>query len=253
MFAGYEQECEQLLEALRARVGALDDAIGDARRASIERAELDLTSVRELVEQMELEAGSAPKHERQQMLSRARAHKASASTLAAQLKRAIVALPRNELLGCRPEERAEREEQHARLLANSERTRAGTQKLRDAQRTIAETEEIGASIMNDLSAQRQTLMHSIGNLRGASERLERSRRVITAIGRRAWQNRAIMWVMIVLLGFLVLLLLYTLVQGRLGHASTQGGALDAGSDAAATSNDGAADGTQSGSLKLLRI
>jgi vesicle transport through interaction with t-SNAREs protein 1 len=220
MFAGYEQECKQLLNALRARVDALGDVIGPARRTSIERGEADLVSVRELVEQMELEAGSAPKADRARLLARAREHKASASALAAELKRAVVALPRDELLGCRPEERAEREDQHARLLANNERTRAATQKLREAHRTVMETEQIGASIMGDLASQRQTLMHSIGSLKGTSERLERSRRVIAAIGRRAWQNRAIMWVMIGMLVVLVLLMLFTLVH-RGGAASNE--------------------------------
>lgn len=218
MFAGYEQECKQLLTALRARVDALGDVIGPARRASIERGEADLVSVRELVEQMELEVGSAPKADRAGLLARAREHKASAGALAAELKRAVVALPRDELLGCRPEERAEREEQHARLLATNERTRTATQKLREAHRTVVETEEIGASIMGDLASQRQTLMHSIGALKGTTERLERSRRVIAAIGRRAWQNRAIMWVMIGMLVLLVLLLLFTLAH-RGGAAS----------------------------------
>jgi vesicle transport through interaction with t-SNAREs protein 1 len=219
MFPGYEQECQQLLQAVRVRVDALGDVIGPARRASIERGEADLASVRELVEHMELEAGSAAKADRTGLLARARMHKASAAVMATELKRAVVALPRDELLGCRPEERAEREEQHARLLATNERTRASTQKLREAHRTVIETEEIGASIMGDLASQRQTLMHSMGALKGTGERLERSRRIIAAIGRRAWQNRAIMWVMIGMLVLLVLLLLFTLVHRGGGAAS----------------------------------
>jgi len=57
--------------------------------------------------------------------------------------------------------------------------------------------------------------------------------VITAIGRRAWQNRAIMWLMIGMLAVLVLLLLFALAnRGRVpaGIAAPAEG----GSAAAAT-------------------
>jgi len=51
-------------------------------------------------------------------------------------------------------------------------------------------------------------MHSIGTLRGADEMLGRSKRVIATIGRRAFTNKLIMWVMIVVLIIFILALAY---------------------------------------------
>ncbi|EOD21239.1 vesicle transport through interaction with t-snares [Emiliania huxleyi CCMP1516] len=201
------------LDAVYAKTRALDDEFGPARRAAITRCEADLAAAREALGAVELEVNALPRSERAAGLEELKAHKAKIAALAADLKRAVVSLPRDELLGRDdPEEaatlRGEREEAHARLLATHDRTRAGTRKLRDAARTVAETEEIGAAIMGDLAAQRQTLMHSSGVLRATAERLDRSRKLVAAIGRRAWQSRMIMRVMIAMLAVLVLLLLY---------------------------------------------
>jgi len=139
MFAGYEQECEKKLGSLRARVNSLGDAAGPARRTAIAAAEADLAEARELVDAMELEAGSASKAERAGLMARAKIHRGSAGALAAELKRVSLALPREALLGCGPEERAEREEQHARLLATHDRTRAGTDRLREVRGLTTQT------------------------------------------------------------------------------------------------------------------
>lgn len=56
--------------------------------------------------------------------------------------------------------RSAHEEQHTRLLDNSERIERSGNRLADGYRTILETESIGASVLADLSAQRETLQRS---------------------------------------------------------------------------------------------
>ena len=75
----------------------------------------------------------------------------------------------------------------------------GTSKLQQAHRTVLETEQIGISILGDLQSQRETIMHATGTLQRANESLARSKRTLSAIGRRALANKAILWLLIVLL------------------------------------------------------
>ena len=68
--------------------------------------------------------------------------------------------------------------------------------LHDAARTFAnikeETESIGISILRDLRSQRETIQHATGTLQRANEGLARSKRMLTAISRRAFANKMIM-------------------------------------------------------------
>ena len=78
-----------------------------------------------------------------------------------------------------------------------------------ANRTIMETEELGANILGDLRSQRETLQHATGTLQRANEGLARSKRTLSAISRRAFENKLIMWGLILLLtAGIVLLLLF---------------------------------------------
>ena len=91
--------------------------------------------------------------------------------------------------------------------------KAGTDKLKEAQRSIAETETVGASILGDLRQQRETIVRSSANLRGVSDQLERSGRKLREMGRRALANKLIMYVMIGLLAAGCFFLLYVQTIG----------------------------------------
>ena len=62
----------------------------------------------------------------------------------------------------------EADSQRDRLMANTDRLNRGTDKLRAAAQIALETEEVGASIMQDLESQRATIEHARGTLAGAS-------------------------------------------------------------------------------------
>jgi vesicle transport through interaction with t-SNAREs 1 len=51
-------------------------------------------------------------------------------------------------------------DQRSRLLRATERQNQTTDRLRDSHRTMLETEELGVSILHDLSQQRQSLLHA---------------------------------------------------------------------------------------------
>ena len=51
-------------------------------------------------------------------------------------------------------------DQRGRLMMTSERLNQSSDRIRESQRTVFETEEIGVSILQDLHNQRQSLLHA---------------------------------------------------------------------------------------------
>mmetsp|Transcript_47256 Transcript_47256/g.106525 ORF Transcript_47256/g.106525 Transcript_47256/m.106525 type:complete len:148 (+) Transcript_47256:710-1153(+) len=99
--------------------------------------------------------------------------------------------------------RREAETAHSRLLATTERMQKGTEKLRAARAAALETETIGANIMADLETQRQTLERSRATLAFANTGLDRSKKIIVGMGRRAAANRVLMcFIIIALVGMI---------------------------------------------------
>jgi len=103
---------------------------------------------------------------------------------------------------------AEDSEQHARLLQMNEQARKGTDRLKQATETALEAEAVGTNILKDLRSQRETLMHATGTLQRANEGLARGSRMLSAIARRAFANKLLMWLMILLLAGAIVLTLY---------------------------------------------
>ena len=95
----------------------------------------------------------------------------------------------------------------------------GTEKLREAYKTAMETEAVGARVMQDLHEQRETLERSRGRLTKAGAGLARSKRILSAMGRRALANKLLLWCMIGFLLILIILLIYLQLQGNPSMAS----------------------------------
>lgn len=211
VFEAYADQFSTDCAAAGRAIAQLSARPAEERRALQSQAEAELRKAAENCQQMDLEARSAASRELQ---SRAKACRAELAALHASLKDAAVSLPRAELLGGSSDgEEAATSDQRARLLSMGGRMHEATGKLQAAHRVVLETEAVGESILGDLAAQREVLMHSTGTLQRANEGLARSRRTLQAMGRRALGNKVIMWLMILLLGGGILLLLYLQLFG----------------------------------------
>ncbi|KAA0188194.1 Vesicle transport through interaction with t-SNAREs 1, partial [Fasciolopsis buskii] len=71
----------------------------------------------------------------------------------------------------------------ARLLENTERVAKSGDRLQSGLKVALQTEEVGGSILNDLSEQREKLQRSRNRLHQADADLEKSSRVISEMTR----------------------------------------------------------------------
>ncbi|NP_001130596.1 Vesicle transport v-SNARE 13 [Zea mays] len=99
-------------------------------------------------------------------------------------------------------------DQRSRLLRATERQNQTTDRLRDSHRTMLETEELGVSILHDLSQQRQSLLHAHDVLDEVDNNVGKSRRTIGGMMRRMDRNKWIIGLIIAVLVLAILVILY---------------------------------------------
>lgn len=95
------------------------------------------------------------------------------------------------------------QEQHRKLLDNTERLERTGRALTDGYRVVLETEQIGAAVLQDLNLQRETIQRSRGRLRETDEQLNRSTRLMNTMIMRALQDRFILIMVFLVLGILL--------------------------------------------------
>jgi len=216
MFNRYEEDYSSLVASLGDKLGSLTKETGEARKVAVAQFERELAEAQDLIKSMELEARGCAPAEKSKLQARVKSYKSDVAALKARLRDASTAVSRDDL-GLSGTSDGESDSQRSRLLAGTQRVeskmKAGTDKLKDAQRSIAETETVGASILGDLRQQRETIVRSSANLRGVSGQLERSGRKLREMGRRALANKLIMYVMIGLLAAGCFFLLYVQTIG----------------------------------------
>lgn len=99
-------------------------------------------------------------------------------------------------------------EQQRRLLDNSERIERTGNRLTEGYKTILETERIGASVLQDLSSQRETLQKSRSRLREANEDLRQSSRIMNSMIMRSLRERFVLFGVIAIFAIVVISSLY---------------------------------------------
>ena len=224
MFGRYEEDYSSLVASLGDKLGSLTKETGEARRAAVVQFERELAEAQDLIKSMEIEARGVAPAEKSKLQARVKSYKSDAAALKTRLRDASTAVSRDDL-GLSGTSDGESDSQRSRLLEGTQRVeskmKAGTDKLKEAQRSIAETETVGASILGDLRQQRETIVRSSASLRGVSGQLERSGRKLREMGRRALANKLIMYVMIGLLAAGCFFLVYVQTIGGASPPAAQ--------------------------------
>lgn len=84
-------------------------------------------------------------------------------------------------------------EQQRRLLDNAERIERTGNRLTEGLRNVLETEQIGSTVLQDLSTQRETMQRSRARLRDAGEDLRQSSRIMNSMIMRSIRERALLF------------------------------------------------------------
>jgi hypothetical protein len=79
------------------------------------------------------------------------------------------------------------------MLASTERLQKTTERLQLGKQQLAETEDLGVSILGDLARQRETIVNARDTLHGADDNISKARRVLSTMSKRVLANKIIMF------------------------------------------------------------
>ena len=88
---------------------------------------------------------------------------------------------------------------------------SSSRQLEDGRRLLAETEQIGGSVLEDLSSQRETLQRARGRLKDVEAGLGSSNTILKGMIFKARQNKIVLFALIVIIALLLIWGLYRLV------------------------------------------
>ena len=239
----YEAEYYGHVQAAQEKL-ALAESSGsgtESGRAACAAAERAAEAAKDVVQLMELEGRSLAGAQRSKLQERLRGCRTEVSSLRERLK-AVKAAART------PSKASEdriREEcfagndrygddsaERSRMRSNNERISKGTDRLNAAHAVTIDMANTANAILGDLSKQRETLNHARGTLRFATDGLDKSRRLLSQMARRAAMNKLTMYGIIALLVGMILLLTWVSGGGGAGGGSGTGAALEAPAKAA---------------------
>ncbi|XP_053306185.1 vesicle transport through interaction with t-SNAREs homolog 1A isoform X2 [Spea bombifrons] len=213
-FEGYEQDFGVITAEITGRIGKIPKLVGDEKKQMIVNVEKQLDEAKELLEQMDLEIREIPAQSRGMYSSRMRSYKQEMGKLEADFKRSRIAYSdevRNELLG---DDGNSSETQRAHLLDNTERLERSSRRLEAGYQVAIETEQVGQSILENLSQDREKIQRARERLRETDTNLGKSSRILTGMLRRIIQNRVLFVILGIIIVFAIILAVYFSFRGH---------------------------------------
>ncbi|XP_053306184.1 vesicle transport through interaction with t-SNAREs homolog 1A isoform X1 [Spea bombifrons] len=220
-FEGYEQDFGVITAEITGRIGKIPKLVGDEKKQMIVNVEKQLDEAKELLEQMDLEIREIPAQSRGMYSSRMRSYKQEMGKLEADFKRSRIAYSdevRNELLGddgnSSETQLIKLREERAHLLDNTERLERSSRRLEAGYQVAIETEQVGQSILENLSQDREKIQRARERLRETDTNLGKSSRILTGMLRRIIQNRVLFVILGIIIVFAIILAVYFSFRGH---------------------------------------
>ncbi|XP_037318705.2 vesicle transport through interaction with t-SNAREs homolog 1A isoform X1 [Pungitius pungitius] len=220
-FEAYEQDFGTLTAEVTNKIGRIPKLSGEEKTQLVLNVDKQLEEVRELLEQMDLEAREIPIQSRAMYNSRLKSYKQEIEKLAKDFKRSRIAYSdevRNELLG---DEASSSEnqliklrEERAHLLDNTEKLERSSRRLEAGYQIAVETEQVGQEILSNLNSDREKIQRARERLRETDANLGKSSRILTGMLRRIIQNRVLVFILGAIILLTIILAIYFNVRGH---------------------------------------
>ncbi|XLR02434.1 hypothetical protein HN51_057259 [Arachis hypogaea] len=178
VFEGYERQYCELSSNLSRQCSAASSLDGEQKKLKIS----------------EIKAGIDDGDTLASLLVKLREYKTDLNNLKSELKRITSATNNDELLelGQADTLAVSSNDHRERLVMSTERLNQSSERIKESRRSMLETEELGAAILQDLHQQRQSLLHAHNTLHGVDDNIDKSKKILTAISRRMSRNKWIL-------------------------------------------------------------
>ncbi len=105
-------------------------------------------------------------------------------------------------------------EQRQRLLDTNEKLNRQNEMIMNAQRTVAETEEVGLEITTELARNREKIQSAHGKVKDFSSITDSARRLVSSMSRRDVQQRFILFFIAAVLIIAIVITVYFMNSGK---------------------------------------
>ncbi|KAF3444799.1 hypothetical protein FNV43_RR14492 [Rhamnella rubrinervis] len=213
VFEGYERQYCELSANLSRKCTAAGALDGEQKKQKVSEIKTGIDEAESLIRKMDLEARSLQPNVKAALLAKLREYKSDLNNLKSEVKRLVYGnsnvTARDELLESgMADAMTASADQRSRLMMSTERVNKSSDRIKESRRTMLETEELGVSILQDLSSQRQSLLHAHNTLHGVDDNIGKSKRILTAMSRRMSKNKWIIGSIVAVLVIAIILILY---------------------------------------------
>ena len=195
LFASYEADFKLVFAGIRQKVSQIPELVpgSEARKAAINAAERAIDEADEIVTQMSLEINNIPSTAKTKPRQRLRNYSSELDAARGSLLKFAQNADRDALFGDRRDAAAGAgagagadavASQRQQLLRGTQSLERSSQRLLESERIARDTESIGASILGDLSAQRDQIVHTHNSLNDSERYLDRSIKTLRGMARR---------------------------------------------------------------------
>ncbi|CAH0720556.1 unnamed protein product, partial [Brenthis ino] len=202
LIQSYEQQYSVLTADITSKIGRLKSASEDERENLSREIQSNFDEANDLLEQLELEYRGAGAG------SRVAAYRVELQRVREEYRSVASNSATYNIDPDEYEDWSMVNDQRRKLLDNTEHLERTGKNLNEGYRVVLETEQIGAAVLQDLSAQRETIQRSRGRLRETDEQLSRSSRLLNTLVVRALQERAVLALVLLALAALAAAALY---------------------------------------------
>ncbi|MCJ1267814.1 hypothetical protein MMC22_007700 [Lobaria immixta] len=185
LFSSYEAELKLVQADLSQKLDQITELSGEERKSAVRLAERTLEEAKELLDQMRIERSNIPSAARSKINQRFRNFESDIDAAKRKLK--TLADDRKALFGNRYSDNPSTDdqlEQRQQLLSGTERLDRSSHRLRNAQITANETEDIGRDTLADLQIQRETIVHTRERMLESEGYVDRSVKTLRGMSRR---------------------------------------------------------------------
>lgn len=194
LFASYEADFKLVFAGIQQKVGQIPELVpgSEARKAAISAAERAIDEADEIITQMSLEINNIPSTAKTKPRQRLRNYSSELDAARGSLLKFAQNMDRDALFGDRRGAAAGGSgggadavaSQRQQLLRGTQSLERSSQRLLESERIARDTESIGASILGDLSAQRDQIVHTHNSLNDSERYLDRSIKTLRGMARR---------------------------------------------------------------------
>ncbi|KGN59550.1 vesicle transport v-SNARE 13 [Cucumis sativus] len=213
VFERYERQYCELSANLFRKCTSSTALDGEQKKQKLSEIKGGVDEAESLIRKMNLDARSLQPSVKIGLLAKLREYKSDLNNLKSEVKRItfgnVNATARDELLESGLADTLNvSADQRTRLMTTTERLGNMSGRIKDSQRAMLETEDLGVSILEDLHSQRQSLLGAHDTLHGVDDNVGRSKRILTNMTRRMNKNKWTISCILTVLVIAIIVILY---------------------------------------------